>query len=275
MKKVILKKRLEEGEARLDATTSVDEKGEKEKPTTTMNLKKEKTDFDIKTDKDCDMDTDYQEEGVLVIDETNHETEYDENVKDDEPREKTEVSMDSEVARTKKTMFTGVPKTFLTRVIRQIVHSKHNPGKRCRSKRVGYTRAQLHAKKSGQCKKEFKMFMKALEETDITKGEIEKDYDYITARNEAINAKNASTRGRFMIAHAANMTEIGDSVDTYDDENGGGRVRITMVQRLESKLYVVDQGANRTHGKEVLTVYTRDELEHSDNDDDTPAPGRS
>ena len=229
----------------------------------------------MKTERDCDMDTEYPEEGVLVIDETNHETECDENEKDEAQRENAEASIESAATRNKRTMFTAVPKTFLTRTIRQIVHCKHNPGKRCRSKRVGYTRAQLHAKKSGQCKKEFKMFMKALEEADIAEGEVEKDYDYITARNEAINAKNASTRGRFMIAHAANMTEIGDSVETHDDENGGGRVRITMVQRLESKLYVVDQGANRTHGKEVLTVYTRDELEHSDNDDDTQASGRN
>ena len=275
MKKVILRKRLEEGEARLNATTSMDEKGEKEKPTTTMNFKKEETDRDIKTDRDSDMDTDDQEEGVLIIDETKQETEYDENEKEKAPAGKKDASKEREAVRTRRNMFTSVPKTFKTRVIRQIVQSKHNPGKRCRSKRVGYTRAQLYAKRSGQDKKEFKMFMKAQEETDIIKGEVEKDYDYITARNEAINAKNASTRGRFMIAHAAKMTEIGDSVETFDEENGGGRVRITMVQRLESKLYTVDQGANRTPGKEVLTVYTRDELEHSDNDDDTPAPGRS
>ena len=111
--------------------------------------------------------------------------------------------------------------------------------------------------------------MKALEEVDIVKGEIERDFEYIKSRNEAIIAKNASTRGRLIVARAANMTEIGDSIETYDEENGGGRVRITMAQRIESKLFVVDQGANRTHGKEVLTIFTR-ELEHED--DETPAP---
>ena len=271
MKKVILKKRLEEGGEMAKPSKVVEEKGEKQKPTMTMNFNKEETDFDKNPDKDIEIEAEYHERGVLVIDETPQETEHDENMNDEAPMDQTENCEKSEGASSKRTMFTGVPKTFMTKVTRQIVHSRLNPGKRCRSKRVGYTRAQLHAKKSGQCKQEFRKFMKALEEVDTTMGEVERDFDYIKTRNRAINAKNASTRGRLIIARAANMTEIGDSVETYDDENGGGRVRITMVQKIESKLCVVDQGANRTHGKEVLTIYTRDELETED-DDDTPAP---
>ena len=266
MKKVILKKRLEEGVEMAEASKGVEEKGEKQKPTMTTNSKKEQTDCDNDPDEDIEM-----EAGVLIIDETPQETEHDENMNDEAPMDQTENCEKSEEVRIKRTMFTGVPKTFLTRVTRQIVHSGLNPGKRCRSKRVGYTRAQLHAKKSGQCKQDFRKFMKALEEVDTTMGEVERDFDYIKNRNRAINAKNASTRGRLIIARAANLTEIGDNVETYDDENGGGRVRITLVQKIESKLCVVDQGANRTHGKEVLTIYTRDELETED-DDDTPAP---
>ena len=270
MKKVILKKRLEEGGEMVAPKKRIDEKGEKEKPTMTKDSEKEETNHDTNTEKDIEMEAVYQEEGVLVIDETPQETEFDKNMNDETPMDQTEKGEKSKETRSKRTMFTGVPKTFLTRVTRQIVHCKHNPGKRCRSKRVGYTRAQLQAKKSGQCKKEFRQFMKALEKVDIVKGEVERDFDYIKTRNEAIIAKNASTRGRLIVARAANMTEIGDSVETYDEENGGGRVRITMVQRIESKLFVVDQGANRTHGKEVLTIFTRDELEHDD--DESPAP---
>ena len=37
-----------------------------------------------------------------------------------------------------------------------------------------------------------------------------------------------------------------------------------MVQRVETKLYVVNQGANRKRGQEVLTVYSREELQHGE-----------
>ena len=60
------------------------------------------------------------------------------------------------------------------------------------------------------------------------------------------------------------MTEIGDNVETVDEENGGEKVKITMVQRIESRLYVVHQGKNRRRGQEILTVYTREELQHED-----------
>ena len=106
--------------------------------------------------------------------------------------------------------------------------------------------------------------MKAMKEVNRIRGEDERDFDYAKNRNDAIIAKNASTRGRLMVTQAANMTEIGDDVETIDEENGGGKVKITMVQRVESRLYVVDQGENRTHGQEILTVYTKEELEHED-----------
>ena len=269
MKKVILKKRLEEGGEMITHTKEVEEKGEKQKPNMTRKSKDE-TDQDTNIDEDIEMETIDPEEGVLVIDETPNEPEYDENLNAEVQMDQTGKGEKKKEMGRKRNLFTGMPKTFKTRVTRQIVHSKYNPGKRCRSKRIGYTRAQLQAKKSGQDKKEFRQFTKALEEVDIIEGEVERDYDYITTRNEAIIAKNASTRGRLIVARAANLTEIGDSVETYDEENGGGRVRITMVQRTESKLFVVDQGANRTHGKEVLTIFTRDELEHDD--DESPAP---
>ena len=271
MKKVILKKRLEEGVENAESLQGVEEKGEKQKPTMTMNSKKEETDCDTNQNEDFEMEAAFPEESALIIDETTPENDHDDNMNDDAPMDMTEKCAKGEETRIKRTMFTGVPKTFMTRVTRQIVHSGQTPGKRCRSKRVGYTRAQLHAKKSGQCKKEFRMFMKALEEVDTVVGEVERDFNYIKTRNKSINTKNASTRGRLIIAQAANLTEIGDNVETYDDDNGGGRVRITLAQKIESKLYVVDQGANRTHGKEVLTVYTRDELE-TEEDDGTAAP---
>ena len=62
-------------------------------------------------------------------------------------------------------------------------------------------------------------------------------------------------------------------METIDEEHGGERVKITMVQRIESKLYVLDQGANRTHGKEMLTVYTRDELEQEKAEEKAPSSG--
>ena len=150
-------------------TKGVDEKGEKQKPTMTKTPKDE-TDHDTNIDEDIEMEKAYPEGGVLVIDETPYETEHDENTNAEAPMDQTEKGEKSKEMGRKRTMFTGVPKTFLTRVTRQIVHCKHSPGKRCRSKRVGYTRAQLQAKKSGQCKKEFRQFMKALEKVDIVKG---------------------------------------------------------------------------------------------------------
>ena len=273
MKKVILKKRLEEGGGNAIPQSRNDEGGEKEKPTVTKNSEIEETNYDANTDDDIEMEADYQGEGVLVIDETPQETDVDETMIDETKMDQTEKGEKSKESRSMRTMFTGVPKTFKTRVTRQIVHCKQNPAKRCRSKRVGYTRAQLQAKRSGQCKKEFRQFSKALEKVDIIEGEIERDFDYIKTRNDAIIAKNTSTRGRLIIARAANLTEIGDSVEALDEENGGGKVKITMVQRIESKLYLVDQGANRTHGREVLTVYTRDELEHENDVATAPSSG--
>ena len=271
MKKVILKKRLEEGKEKETPEKRLVEGGEKEKPIVTKNTERDETNHDTNTEYDFEMEANYQD--VLVIDETPHETEHDENMDDDSPMDQIEKGEKSKELRSKRTMFTGVPKTFKTRVIRQIVRCKQDRAKRCRSKRVGYTRAQLQAKKSGQCKKEFRQFSKALENVDIIEGEIERDFEYIKTRNDAIIAKNTSTRGRLIIARAANMTEIGDSVEALDEENGGGKVKITMVQRIESKLYLVDQGANRTHGREVLTVYTRDELEHEKDEEMAPSSG--
>ena len=67
-----------------------------------------------------------------------------------------------------------------------------------------------------------------------------------------------------MVTKAAAITEIGDNVEAVDEENSKERVKITMVQRLESRLYVVHQGMNRRRGQEILTVYTREELQHED-----------
>ena len=67
-----------------------------------------------------------------------------------------------------------------------------------------------------------------------------------------------------MVTRASEMTEIGDCIEATDEENGGEKVKITMVQRIETKLYVVNQGANRKRGQEVLTVYSREELQHGE-----------
>ena len=107
-------------------------------------------------------------------------------------------------------------------------------------------------------------------------GEDDRDFAYIKTRNDTINALNATTRGRLLVTRAAAMTEIGDCVEAVDEENGKEKVKITMVQRLESKLYVVHQGVNRRRGQEILTVYTREELQHEDDKPkalSTPAPG--
>ena len=67
-----------------------------------------------------------------------------------------------------------------------------------------------------------------------------------------------------MLTKAAAINVIGDSVEDVDEENGNENVKITLVQRTETKTYVVQQGRNHRKGQEILTVFTRAELKQPD-----------
>ena len=255
MKKVILKRRFDEG-------------GEEEKMSLADNREKETTlatsDTKDKVEDNANQDSVEMEECILVIDENTNDLKTETSKPEGAAMDLTTGGEKSKETKKAKTMFSGVPAHFLTRVVRQVVPCKQDMAKRFTSKKVGFTRAQLHAKKSGACTKEFDQFTRAMRVMERVKGEDERDFAYIKTRNDTINEKNASTRGRLMVTRAAAVTEIGDSVEAFDEDNNNTKVKITMVQRIESRLYVVQQGANRQRGQEILTVYSREELEHED-----------
>ena len=137
----------------------------------------------------------------------------------------------------------------------------HDPRKRFYGKKEGFTRAQLHEKRSGSNKKEHDDYLRAMREVDRDVNEEERYFNYIKATNDGINEKNASTRGRFLVSRAAAIKDIGDSVEDIDQENGKEKVKITMVGRIETRTYVVNQGQNNRKGQEILTVFTREEIQ--------------
>ena len=159
-------------------------------------------------------------------------------------------------------MLTGVPENLITKEVRQVVPCMKNPRKRFFGKKVGFTRAQLHEKRSGSYKKEHEAFLKAMREVDRDLDEEERDFNYIKNKNDVINEKNASTRGRFLVSRAAAIKAIGDSVEAIDEENGKEEVKITMVGSIETRTYVVNQGRNNRPGQEILTVFSREEVQH-------------
>ena len=247
MKKVILKKRLLEKGEKEKRQDSNDQKREK-----IENTFENKTDEDNTNDTDTDMDTVEIESGNLIIDESRDE----EGAQD--PRN--EVERKGEVKRS-ATMFTGVPENMITRRVRQVVPCKENESKRYLGKKVGFSRAQLHEKRGGTYKKEHTEYIRALMKVDRDQNEEDRDFNYIYAKNEGINQTNGSTRGRFLVSSAARIKDIGDYLEDIDHANGNQKVKITMVGITETKMYVVDQGQNNREGQEILTVFTREEIQ--------------
>ena len=254
MKKVILTKRLHEG-------------GEKEKPTVSENTKKVKSeetgnndnDNNPTIDNDTTMDTGEPEAGNLVIDDDV------ETVEDDEyPLDLSKGAEERQEGRGNITMFTGVPESFITKEVKQVVPCKHNSRKRFYGKKEGFTRAQLHEKRSGTYRREYEQFTKAMKEVDRDCDEEKRDFDYIKNKNDVINEKNASTRGRLLVSKAAAIKVIGDSVEAIDEENGKEKVKITMVRSIETRTFIVHQGRNNRQGQEILTVFTREEINHKE-----------
>ena len=93
----------------------------------------------------------------------------------------------------------------------------------------------------------------------------ENDYfQEIRMRNNELSVKNASDPGRLLLTQAAALEAIGDNVEGIDAEHGEEGVRITLVQKIETKSYIVQQGRNRVQGQEIMTVYTKTGVEIDD-----------
>ena len=115
-------------------------------------------------------------------------------------------------------------------------------------------------------KKEHEEYIKALEKVDRDQNDEEREFNYISAKNEGINQTNASTRGRLLVSRAARIKEIGDYIDDIDVANGNQSVKITMVGFKETRTYVVDQGPHNQQGQEILTVFTREGIQRKQED---------
>ena len=252
MKKVILKKRILERGEEENQQVSRDQKREKFENKPESNTDNDDTD-------DIDMDTNAEEVGAvsLVIDESREA--------ESNPDFGKEVDGKRKVTRS-ATMFTGVPENMITRRVRQVVPCKENDRKRYVGKKVGFSRAQLHEKRAGTYKKEHGEYIKALAKVDRDLNEEEREFNYISAKNEGINQTNASTRGRLLVSRAARIKEIGDYIDDFDVANGNQSVKITMVGFTETRTYVVDQGQHNQQGQEILTVFTREEIQRKQED---------
>ena len=251
MKKVILKKRFpERGEE--ENLLASDQKKEK-----VENKPESNTDNDNTADIDVDTNEEDAEAMNLVIDESREA--------ESNPEVEKEVDEKERVTRS-ATMFTGVPENMITRRVRQVVPCKENDGRRYVGKKVGFSRAQLHEKRKGTYKKEHGEYIRALEKVDRDSQEEERDFNYISAKNEGINQTNASTRGRLLVSMAARIKEIGDYIDDVDVANENQDVKITMVGFTETRTYVVDQGQHNQPGQEILTVFTREEIQRKEED---------
>ena len=66
-----------------------------------------------------------------------------------------------------------------------------------------------------------------------------------------------------MLTKASKMNIIGDNIEENDEEHGNEKVRITLVQKVETKTFLVQQGMNRRKGQEIMTVYTKKGLNES------------
>ena len=245
MRKIILEKRLPERREEGSQITS-DQKREK-----VENEPESITNKDDIADIDVDKYEDEAEAMNLVIDES---------------REAEKGVDKKERVRNSPTMFTGVPENMITRKVRQVVPCKENDDRRYVGKKVGFSRAQLHEKRKGTYKKEHREYIRALEKVDRDSQEEERDFNYISAKNEGINQTNASTRGRLLVSMAARIKEIGDYIDDVDVANENQDVKITMVGFTETRTYVVDQGQHNQPGQEILTVFTREEIQRKEED---------
>ena len=73
-----------------------------------------------------------------------------------------------------------------------------------------------------------------------------------------------STKGRALLTRAAEMTDIGKSVEDIDDANGGEIIRVTLVRSTTTRSFTVHQGVNNRPGQQMYSVFSKEELKEKD-----------
>ena len=164
-------------------------------------------------------------------------------------------------------MFSGLPDQFEVKTIKQEVPCKNDPRNRFVSKNEGVSRVQLRVKRSKICSREYDAFTRAMKETKRNSDKEKEEFERIRKVNNDLHCRNASGKGRLLLTKAAALEVIGDNVEEVDTEHGNEEVKITLVQKVETKTLIVQQGGNRTKGQEIMTVFTKTGLETQDLDD--------
>ena len=132
-------------------------------------------------------------------------------------------------------------------------------GKRLKAKKEGYVRVDLKEKRSKMCKKEHSYYQKACKEVDRELEDEKDEFMKLLRENEDINVRNTQNQGRLFLVKAAALEHIGEVHEERDYEHGNEVVRATLVQKVETKTVLIEQGTNKT-GQEIMTAFSRTSL---------------
>ena len=55
----------------------------------------------------------------------------------------------------------------------------------------------------------------------------------------------------------AEIEVVGEGYEEKDIDEGEAKLKATLVDRMDIKTYVVDQGEDTTEGKQIMRVFTR------------------
>ena len=107
------------------------------------------------------------------------------------------------------------------------------------------------------CKKEYNYYQKACKEVDREPEDEKDEFMKMLRENEDINVRNAQNQGRLFLVKAAALEHIGEVHKERDHEHGNEVVRATLVQKVETKTFLIEQGNNTKTGQEIMTAFSR------------------
>ena len=72
--------------------------------------------------------------------------------------------------------------------------------------------------------------------------------------------KNFHDPGRFFLLKAAEMETVGDCHEEVDLAEGEASLKATLVQKVVTKTFVVDQGKDTVRGKQIMREFSKTTL---------------
>ena len=126
-----------------------------------------------------------------------------------------------------------------------------------KGKREGKQRIELKKKRSGRCESEFKYYKKACEEIARNMNKELEDFKDMVERNAEMRMKNVQDPGRLFLRKAAELETVGDHHEEGDLEEGEASLRATLVQKVVTKTFLVDQGKDTMPGKQIMREFSK------------------